>query len=164
MPSTCETWIQEPDAVFPLMMVVCAGACGTNFRTRLRLLHHLTDARRTHCRDVFNSGTETKLSNERGWGTRWVGQSCFCETEWAFACDCTVASLEFEWTCSWKVDLLSVNHACLTRVESFLVTSAIDILGKKHVLSPQQCCQLRAARCPSRFPAPFDRLSQPCAL
>ena len=43
---------------------VC-GACGTNFRTRLRLLDHLSDARRTHCRDVCNSGTVTKLSNER---------------------------------------------------------------------------------------------------
>ena len=30
---------------------VC-GACGTNFRTRLRLLDHLSDARRTHCRRV----------------------------------------------------------------------------------------------------------------
>ena len=43
---------------------VC-GACGTNFRTRLRLLDHLSDGRRTHCRDVFNGGTVTKLSNER---------------------------------------------------------------------------------------------------
>ena len=43
---------------------VC-GACGTNFRTRVRLLDHLSDARRTHCRDVCNGGTVTKLSNER---------------------------------------------------------------------------------------------------
>ena len=43
---------------------VC-GACGTNFRTRLRLLHHLSDARRTHCRNECNGGTVTKLSNER---------------------------------------------------------------------------------------------------
>ena len=45
-------------------MMVC-GACGTNFRTRLRLLDHLSDSRRTHCRDVCDSGTVTKLSNER---------------------------------------------------------------------------------------------------
>ena len=43
---------------------VC-GACDTNFRTRLRLLDHFSDAQRTHCRDVCNGGTVTKLSNER---------------------------------------------------------------------------------------------------
>ena len=41
-------------------METWCGACGTNFRTRLRLLDHLSDARRTHCRDVCNSGTVTK--------------------------------------------------------------------------------------------------------
>ena len=41
------------------------GACGTNFRTKLRLLDHLSGARRTHCRDVCDGGTVTKLSNER---------------------------------------------------------------------------------------------------
>ena len=40
---------------------VC-GACGTNLRTRLRLLDHLSDAQRTHCRDVCNGGTVTKLT------------------------------------------------------------------------------------------------------
>ena len=41
------------------------GACGTNFRTRLRLLDHFSDVRGTHCRDVCNGGTVRKLSNER---------------------------------------------------------------------------------------------------
>ena len=41
------------------------GACGTNFRARLRLLDHLSDARRTTCKDVCNDGTATKLFNER---------------------------------------------------------------------------------------------------
>ena len=110
---------------------VC-GACGTNFRTRLPLLDHLSDSRRTHCRDVCNGGTVTKLSNERveeldemdrvaRTSARQSGH--FCETKWALACACTAACLEFERTCSWKVDLLSVTHACLIRVESFLVTS-----------------------------------------
>ena len=40
---------------------VC-GAC-TNFRTRLRLLDHLPDARRKHCGDVCNGGMVTKLSS-----------------------------------------------------------------------------------------------------
>ena len=84
---------------------VC-GACGSNFRTRLRLLHHFSDARRAHCRDECNGGTVTKLSKER--------------VEWAFARDCTVASLEFEWTCSRYVDLLRVNHACLDTWNRFL--------------------------------------------
>ena len=43
---------------------VC-GACGTNFRTRLRLLDHLSDSRRTRCRDACNSQTVPKLSQER---------------------------------------------------------------------------------------------------
>ena len=43
---------------------VC-GACSTNFRTRLRLLDHLSDARRSHCREKENDGRVKKLSNER---------------------------------------------------------------------------------------------------
>ena len=43
--------------------------------------------------------------------------------------------LEFKWTCSWKVDLISVNHACLSRVVSFLVTSALAYLGAFSSLS-----------------------------
>ena len=43
---------------------VC-GACGTNFRTRLRFLDHLSDARRSHCRDMCNDGMVTRLYNER---------------------------------------------------------------------------------------------------
>ena len=43
---------------------VCA-TCGTNFRGRLRLLDHLSDSRRTRCRDACNSGTVPKLSKER---------------------------------------------------------------------------------------------------
>ena len=42
---------------------VCV-ACGTNFRTTLRLLDHLSDARRMQCRNVCNGGTVTKLSTE----------------------------------------------------------------------------------------------------
>ena len=83
---------------------VC-GACGTNFRRSLRLPDHLLDARRTDCRDVCNGGTVTKLSNERV-------EHC-SETEWAFARDCTVACLDFEWTCCRLIDWLCVNHACL---------------------------------------------------
>ena len=82
---------------------VCS-ACGTNFRTRLRLLDHLSDARRTHCRDVCNGGTVTKLSNERVGDLNELDKGCShcCETEWAFACACTVASLENEWT-RWEL-------------------------------------------------------------
>ena len=63
-----------------------------------------------------------KLSNERVEELDELDKGCShcCETEWAFACACTVASLENEWTCSWKVDLSSVNHSCLVAWNRFL--------------------------------------------
>ena len=60
---------------------------------------------------------------------------------WLHSCQ----RLEFERTCSWKVDLSSVNHVCLIRVESFLVTCALTSSAKKkthgrgvrsHLVSP----------------------------
>ena len=103
---------------------VC-GACGTNFRTRLRLLDLLSDSRRTHCRDVCNRVTVTKLSIERVEELDELDRVArtSARQKRAPACDCTVACLELEWKCSWKVDMLSVNHTSLMRVESFLVTS-----------------------------------------
>ena len=101
---------------------VC-GACGTNFRTKLRLLDHLSDARRTHCRDVCNGGRVTKLSNERVEELDEldrVARTVARQSGHSFARVCTVASLEFEWTCSRQVDLLSVNHACLDTWNRFL--------------------------------------------
>ena len=39
---------RNPMRLFADKSGVC-GACGTNFRTKLRLLDHLSDSRRTHC-------------------------------------------------------------------------------------------------------------------
>ena len=126
MSSTYETWIQEPDALFRWWWW-CV-------RYVWHELHNEVAPPGSPLRYAKNAlqrcmwrwdGDETLQWACRG--TRWVGQSSshFCETEWTFACDCSVVSLGFEWTCSWKVDLLSVNHACVSRVEPFFVSFAL---------------------------------------
>ena len=135
---------------------VC-GACGTNFRTRLRLMDHLSDARRTHCRDVCNGGTVTKLSNERveeldeldrvaRTAARQSGHSHVIAQLPALSSNTRVVG-----RLTGLVSMMRVQTRGFVSCDV-----CIDILGKKNHRRSCQCCPCSASTCFLSSIAPDD--------